>query len=79
MITRPELPPKRGYVEVEIGGVRRYRSVATGMLLGEEPASPAVEEVQAELDTAQKKLDAAIQSNAMLEDCLVEMAQVVYA
>lgn len=30
-------------------------------------------------ETANKKLSAAIQSNAMLEDCLVEMAELVYA
>ena len=30
-------------------------------------------------EAANKKLSAAIQSNAMLEDCLVEMAGVVYA
>lgn len=35
--------------------------------------------LQAELDTTKQKLSAAIQSNAMLEDCLVEMAGVVYA
>lgn len=35
--------------------------------------------LQAELSAARKKLDAAIQSNAMLEDCLVEMAGAVYA
>ncbi len=46
-----------------------------------EPAEqpPTVEELQAELAATQRKLDAAIHSNAMLEDCIVEMAQVVYA
>lgn len=32
-----------------------------------------------ELNTSQAQLDAAIQSNQMLEDCLVEMAEIVYA
>ena len=36
-ITQPQLPPKAGYVEVEVDGVRKYRSVSTGYLLGEEP------------------------------------------
>ncbi|MBD5356505.1 MAG: hypothetical protein HDR88_06065 [Bacteroides sp.] len=46
MIRKPELPPKAGYVEVEVGGVRRYRSVITGMLLEEEPAPrPTAEEL----------------------------------
>ncbi len=35
--------------------------------------------LKTELDTTRKKLDAAIQSNATLEDCLVEMAEIVYA
>lgn len=37
-----------------------------------------VAELQAELEATRHKLDAAIQSNAMLEDCLVEMAEAVY-
>lgn len=44
-----------------------------------EPEPTEAEALRAELTATQKKLDAAIQSNAMLEDCLVEMAQVVYA
>mgnify|MGYP000044851941 FL=1 len=36
-ITKPQLPPKAGYVEVEVDGVRRYKSIASGHLLGEEP------------------------------------------
>lgn len=35
--------------------------------------------LQAELDATKQRLAAAIQSNAMLEDCLVEMAETVYA
>lgn len=45
----------------------------------EPPAPPSVEELQRELASTKSRLDAAIQSNALLEDCLVEMAQVVYA
>ena len=36
-ISRPMLPPLRGYVEVEVDGVRRYKNAETGYLLGEEP------------------------------------------
>lgn len=45
------------------------------------PAPPpsAQEQLRAELGAAKQKLAASIQSNAMLEDCLVEMAGVVYA
>ena len=35
--------------------------------------------LQAELEAARQKLAASIQSNAILEECLVEMAGVVYA
>ena len=34
MITKPELPPKRGYVETEVNGVRVYKNVLTGEILG---------------------------------------------
>lgn len=34
-ITKPLLPPKAGYVEVEIDGVRRYKDIETGRILGE--------------------------------------------
>ena len=37
-ITKPQLPPKAGYVEVEVDGQRRYRSIETGLLLGEQNA-----------------------------------------
>lgn len=36
-IMTPTLPPKAGYVEVEVDGVRKYKNVATGYILGEEP------------------------------------------
>ena len=37
-ITKPQLPPKAGYVEVEVNGQRRYRSIETGLLLGDQNA-----------------------------------------
>ena len=37
-ITKPKLPPKAGYVEVKVNGQRRYRSIETGLLLGEQTA-----------------------------------------
>lgn len=36
VITKPQLPPKKGYVEVEVDGVRRYRNAETGVLLEDE-------------------------------------------
>ena len=46
MITSPQLPPRSGYVEVEVDGVRRYRNVSTGVLLEDEPAGgPTAEQI----------------------------------
>jgi hypothetical protein len=39
MITNPNLPPKKGYVEVEIDGRRTYRNISTGALIEEEMAN----------------------------------------
>lgn len=45
-ITKPMLPPKKGYVEVEINGIRTYRNVETGILIDDEPAEPEITEVE---------------------------------
>lgn len=45
----------------------------------EESPEEKIARLQAELAATGKKMDAVIQSNAMLEDCLVEMAEAVYA
>lgn len=46
VIVRPQLPPKKGYVEVEVDGVRRYQNADTGVLLEDEPApGPTAEEL----------------------------------
>ena len=29
MITKPQLPPRAGYVEVEVDGVRQYKKIPT--------------------------------------------------
>lgn len=51
MITTPKLPPKPGYVEVEIGGVRKYKNAATGVLLEKEETAPSeLEQLQAQMD-----------------------------
>lgn len=36
IITRPTLPPKKGYVEVEVNGVRTYKNVKTNVLIENE-------------------------------------------
>ena len=40
MITNPMLPPKTGYVEVEIDGKRTYKNTRTGILIGNEVPEP---------------------------------------
>lgn len=54
-ITKPMLPPKAGYVEVEVDGVRTYRNVETGVLIDDENATPT--EPTAEEDTAAMLVD----------------------
>ena len=53
-ITRPTLPPKAGYVEVEVDGKRTYRNVATGVLIEDEVADTAPTEAE---DTAAMLVD----------------------
>lgn len=36
MITKPVLPPKAGYVEVELDGQRVYKNAVTGEIYGQE-------------------------------------------
>ena len=43
-ISRPMLPPKKGYVEVEVNGVRTYRNVETGILIEDEVVTPSAQE-----------------------------------
>lgn len=35
-ISKPILPPREGYVEVEVNDKRKYRNVKTGVLLEDE-------------------------------------------
>lgn len=43
-----------------------------------QPRTKTRAQLQTELEATEKKLEAAIRSNAMLEECLVEMAGIVY-
>ena len=51
-ITKPQLPPKKGYVEVEVDGIRKYRSVETGEIYDEvaPPKPTAEEQMRADID-----------------------------
>ena len=42
-ISKPMLPPKRGYIEVEIDGRRTYRNVETGILIEKETSTRQTE------------------------------------
>ena len=50
-ISKPMLPPKKGYVEVEVNGKRTYRNVETGILIGDEGAA-CLEATTAEMAAA---------------------------
>ena len=54
MVTTPTLPPKRGYVEVDIDGKRTYRNIKTGALIDTEPVEPEPTEAD---DTAAMLVD----------------------
>ena len=55
-ISRPMLPPKKGYVEVEVNGKRPYRNVETGVLIDDETPTPETElSVWDELDAAYRE------------------------
>ena len=45
-ITKPQLPPKAGYVEVEYNGKRAYKNIATGEILGAPKSLDVVKEEQ---------------------------------
>lgn len=54
-ITKPLLPPKPGYVEVEVDGKRVYKNATTGVLLRDEvPETPSTDDTNVwdELDAA---------------------------
>lgn len=56
LITHPKLPPKKGYVEVEVAGKRTYRNVETGILIEDEVEQPKEQDT-----TVWDELDAAYQ------------------
>lgn len=80
-ITKPALPPKKGYVEVEVNGKRTYKNVETGVLIENEVRKPTAEEriaeletINAELEDAMCEMDAATEERlAAIEDALCEM------
>lgn len=73
----------KGHDIIRVGDRFVYRNRSTGEFTTEPAALKTPEQQIAELErqnkTLQAQLEASIQSNQMLEDCLVEMAGVVYA
>lgn len=82
VITEPMLPPKKGYVEDEVDGKRTYRNVETGELIEDETPTPPTHEriTKLESENAMLKAQISAQSEQMdfYEDCIAEMAMVVY-
>ena len=82
-IHKPMLPPRAGYVEVEVNGRRTYRNVKTGVLIDNEvPALTESERIkQLEEENALLKAQVTAQSDQMdfYEECIVELAGVLYA
>lgn len=62
MIQDPKLPPKTGYVEVEVNGKRTYRNAETGVLIEDEVQIPT------QLD----RVEAQATYTAMMTDTLLE-------
>lgn len=83
MITAPKLPPKAGYVEVEVDGRRTYRNVNTGVLIEDEIAAPTSEERIAALEEENhllsQQVTALTDQNDFQEELIVELANIVYA
>ena len=83
MIHRPELPPKSGYVEVEVDGRRTYRNVNTGVLIDDEVGVPTTEErivaLEGENHLLNQQVTALTEQNDFQEELIVELANIVYA
>ena len=72
MIFNPTLSPKKGYVEVEKNGERVYKKIQNKL----EEETKLLKEENELLKTQIKALS---DNQTFLEDCLIEVGQVVYA
>lgn len=73
MLNKPQLPPRVGYVEVEISGERVYEPTP------EMVAKAQSEElIKAENSLLKAQLKATAERQDFLEDCIAEMAAQVY-
>lgn len=76
---RPTLPQKDGYVEQLVDGVPTYVKAVTPEDKKNEQRDLLLAQLQEDNKLLRAQLTASIQSNQTLEDCIVEMASVVYA
>lgn len=83
MIDTAILPPVRGYVEVVIDGEHVYKNVRTGEICSIPIPVPTPEDLISDLEHENVLLRAQIQAmtdrNDFIEDCIAEMAEIVYA
>lgn len=69
----PILPPKNGYVEdVDNEGNHYYRKLP-------DPVGDQLKSLESENDLLKQQIKAASDQNDFLEDCIAEMAGIVYA
>ena len=73
MITKPLLPPKAGYVErINEAGDHIYVRVET-------EETHRLSDLESDNNLLKQQLQAASDQNDFLEDCIAEMAEIVYA
>lgn len=74
MITKPQLPPKAGYVEVEVDGIRTYKNARTGVLIGDEPPFDDITLTQLAIAELAEAQEAAQTANEL---ALAELAELI--
>lgn len=77
MITRPKLPPRKGYVEVEVNGERTYRNVKTGLLIEEEALIPPTPTEAERLATVEQQLAEADEVAIQLYESQIEQDEAI--
>ena len=79
-ITKPLLPPKAGYVEVEINGVRKYRNVTTGEIFGQETiptTDERIKSLESQLAQADEVVIDLYESQATQDEALIELYEMI--
>ena len=80
-IIRPTLPPKAGYVEVEVNGIRTYKNVITGILIENEIPTLTIEERVTTLEDQVAQADEIAielyESQATQDEALIELYEMI--